>query len=50
MTSSVFSCGFANKENKFFFGTSEGKLGIYQYNNMWSIIIFKNKKNLIKKF
>lgn len=38
MNSSVFTCGFDYKENKFFFGTSEGKLGVYQYNNMWYII------------
>ena len=34
MSSSVFSCGFSKNENKFFFGTSEGKIGIYNYLNM----------------
>lgn len=34
LKSSVYSVGFGNKENKFYFSTSEGKFNIYHYFNM----------------
>ena len=30
----VYSCGFANTENKFYYGTSEGRFNIYHFFNM----------------
>ncbi len=34
MGNAIYTCGFANQENKFYFGTSEGKFNIYHFFNM----------------